>query len=431
MENREFRVMRVGLKAALSDANVDERSPNNQRQLAISVEAIASTDLSGSRSVPLNLCLILDHSGSMGGRPLKTVKQAAQQLVDRLNPDNRLSVVVFDQRAKVIVPNGAISDPRSIKRQIDKLHADGGTAINEGLRLGIEELGKGKKDTVSQAFLLTDGENEHGSNDKCLKFAKLATEYNLTLNTLGFGAHWNQDILEAIADAGGGTMAYIERPEQAVDEFGRLFDRIQSVGLTNAYLRLSLMPKVRLAELKPIAQVSPDAIELPVKSEGDLFLVRLGDLMTGDPRVVLANLYISQLPLGSQTIAQVQIQYDDPAVGQEGLRLRCAHATRSETLRVEANVVSAYKPSINPEVQPHLLALAKYRQTKLAETRLQQGDRSGAATLLQTAAKTALQMGDKGAATVLQENATRLQSGEELSDEDKKKTRIVSKTILQ
>jgi len=415
--------MRVGLKAALSDANVDERSPNNQRQLAISVEAIASTDLSGSRSVPLNLCLILDHSGSMGGRPLKTVKQAAQQLVDRLNPGDRLSVVVFDQRAKVIVPNGVIDDPRSIKRQIDKLRADGGTAIDEGLRLGIEELGKGKKDTVSQAFLLTDGENEHGSNDKCLKFAKLATEYNLTLNTLGFGAHWNQDILEAIADAGGGTMAYIERPEQAVDEFGRLFNRIQSVGLTNAYLRLSLMPKVRLAELKPIAQVSPDAIELPVQPEGDLFLVRLGDLMTGDPRVVLANLYVGQLPLGSQTIAQVQIQYDDPAVGQEGLR--------SENLRIEANVVSAYKPAINPEVQPHVLALAKYRQTKLAETRLQQGDRSGAATLLQTAARTALQMGDKGAATVLQENATRLQSGEELSDEDKKKTRIVSKTILQ
>lgn len=415
--------MRVGLKAALSDANIDERSPSNQRQLAISVDAIASTDLSGSRSVPLNLCLILDHSGSMGGRPLKTVKQAAQQLVDRLNPGDRLSVVVFDHRAKVIVPNGEISDPRSVKRQIDKLRADGGTAIDEGLRLGIEELGKGKKDTVSQAFLLTDGENEHGSNDKCLKFAKLATEYNLTLNTLGFGAHWNQDILEAIADAGGGTMAYIERPEQAVNEFGRLFDRIQSVGLTNAYLRLSLMPKVRLAELKPIAQVSPDAIELPVQPEGDAFVVRLGDLMTGDPRVVLANIYISGLPLGSQTIAQVQIQYDDPAFGREGLR--------SETLRVEANVVSAYQPAINPEVQPHVLALAKYRQTKLAETRLQQGDRSGAATLLQTAAKTALQMGDKGAATVLQENATRLQSGEELSDEDKKKTRIVSKTILQ
>jgi Ca-activated chloride channel homolog len=82
-------------------------------------------------------------------------------------------------------------------------------------------------------------------------------------------------------------------------------------------------------------------------------------------------------------------------------------------------------------VQQYALALAKYRQTQLAEQKLQQGDRVGAATMLQTAAKTALQMGDVGGATVLQSSATQLQSGQDLSEGDKKKTRIVSKTILQ
>jgi len=38
--------------------------------------------------------------------------------------------------------------------------------------LGIEELAKAKKETISQAFLLTDGENEHGDNNRCLKFAE-------------------------------------------------------------------------------------------------------------------------------------------------------------------------------------------------------------------------------------------------------------------
>ena len=90
-----------------------------------------------------------------------------------------------------------------------------------------------------------------------------------------------------------------------------------------------------------------------------------------------------------------------------------------------------YQPDIDPQVQQYILALAKYRQTQLAEAKLQQGDRAGAATMLQTAAKTALQMGDKSAATVLQTSATRLQSGEELSEAERKKTRIVSKTILQ
>ena len=413
--------MRVSLQASLSDANIDTAQVNTQRQMAVSVGAIASESV--ERSVPLNLCLILDRSGSMGGRPLKTVKQAAQKLVDRLNPGDRLSIVAFDHVAKVVVPNCIIEDRGPIKRQIDKLRADGGTSIDEGLRLGIEELAKGKKETISQAFLLTDGENEHGSNERCLKFAALATEYNLTLNALGFGDHWNQNVLEGIADAGGGTMSYIEQPEGAVEAFGRLFNRIQSVGLTNAYLRLSLMPKVRLAELKPIAQVSPDTIELPVQTEGDWLMVRLGDLMRDTSRVVLVNLYIGQLPLGRQAIANLQVHYDDPAVGQQELL--------SETIDVEANAMSDYQSAIDSDVQKYILALGKYRQTQLAETKLQQGDRAGAATLLQTAAKTALQLGDRGAATVLQENATRLQSGEELSDADKKKTRIVSKTILR
>jgi Ca-activated chloride channel family protein len=411
--------MKVSLLPVLNDPNLDAAAPSTQRQLAISVSAMAREIDS---SVPLNLCLILDHSGSMGGRPLETVKQAAGRLLDRLKPGDRFCAVAFDHKAKVLVPNQIVEDPASIKRQIEQLRPAGGTAIDEGIKLGIEELGKGKKETISQAFLLTDGENEHGDDSRCLKLAKLAAEYNMTLNSLGFGDNWNQDILEKIADAGGGALAHIQRPEDAVDEFGRLFTRVQGVGLTNAYLLFSLMPKVRLAELKPIAQVAPDTIELPVQQQGDRFMVRLGDLMKDVERVVLANVYIGQLPEGTQAIGQLQIRYDDPSVGQSLL---------SDPVAVSANVLKVYQPALNPMVQQHILALAKYRQTQLAETRLQQGDRAGAATMLQTAAKTALQMGDKSAATVLQTSATRLQSGEQLSEADRKKTRIASKTILK
>ncbi|MEG4804148.1 VWA domain-containing protein [Microcoleus sp. ARI1-B5] len=411
--------MKVSLLPVLNDPNLDAAAPSTQRQLAVSVSATAS---SIDSSVPLNLCLILDHSGSMGGRPLETVKQAAGRLLDRLKPGDRFCAVAFDHKAKVLVPNQVVGDPASIKRQIEQLRPAGGTAIDEGIKLGIEELGKGKKEAISQAFLLTDGENEHGDDSRCLKLAKLAAEYNMTLNSLGFGDNWNQDILEKIADAGGGALAHIQRPEDAVDEFGKLFTRIQGVGLTNAYLLFSLMPKVRLAELKPIAQVAPDTIELPVQQEGDRFMVRLGDLMKDVERVVLANIYIGQLPEGTQAIGQLQIRYDDPTVGSSLL---------SDPVAVSANVLKVYQPALNPTVQQHILALAKYRQTQLAETRLQQGDRAGAATMLQTAAKTALQMGDKSAATVLQTSATRLQSGEQLSEADRKKTRIASKTVLK
>ncbi len=425
--------MKVKLLSALNDSNVDVAQTNSQRQLAMTILAIAGEF---DRNLPLNLCLILDKSGSMHGQPIKTVIQAVERLIDRLKVGDRISVVAFSGSAEVIIPNQIIEDPESIKSQIkSKLSASGGTIIAEGLELGITEMMKGTRGAVSQAFLLTDGHGESGlriwkwdigadDNKRCLQLAQKAAKLNLTINTFGFGNTWNQDLLEKIADVGGGTLAHIERPEQAVDQFSRLFGRIQSIGLTNAYLLLSLVPNVRLAEFKPIAQVAPDTIELPMELEADgSFAVRLGDLMQDVERVVLANIYLGQLAEGEQAIANVQIRYDDPLVNEQGLL--------SPLVPVYADVVREYQPALNPQVQQSILALAKYRQTQLAEAKLQQGDRAGAATMLQTAAKTALQIGDKGAATVLQTSATRLQAGEELSDADLKKTRIVSKTVLQ
>ncbi|MBT9312991.1 vWA domain-containing protein [Leptothoe kymatousa] len=409
--------MKANVQWSISDRNLDTAQTNSQRHLSISVQATTT----GERP-PLNLCLVLDQSGSMGGHPIKTVRAAAKQIIDSLAPDDRISIISFDHEARVVVPNQSVTATDTIKQAIDGIRAGGGTSIDAGLKLGIEEVAKGKKGTVSQLFLLTDGENEHGSNDRCLKLAKLAVSYSFTVSTLGFGNHWNQDVLEQLADAGNGSLAYIQHPEAAIQEFSRLFSRVQSVSLTNAYLILTLQPQVRLAELKPMAQVLPETIELDVRREGEQAIVRLGDLMTNTPRIILANLYVAQLPVGTHTIAHAQVQYDDPALGS---------SLSTDAAIIEVTAQTSYQAQPDPQVQQHILTLAKYRQTQIAETKLQAGDRTGAITMLQTATQTAIQMGDKNAATVLQENVTQLQTGKELSEQAKKKTRIASKTILQ
>lgn len=413
-------IMRVGLQFALSDACVDATQPTSQRQLAVSIAAIADAV---REIAPLNLSLILDHSGSMSGRAIATVQEAAQRIVDGLSLGDRLSIIGFNHKAKVLLPSQELENPASVKLQIHQIKASGGTAIDEGMRLGIEELAKAKQGHISQAFLLTDGENEHGDDDRCLKLAKLATDYNLTLNTLGFGDAWNQNLLEQIADTGGGSMTYIQQPEAAIAAFTRLFHRIQSVGLTNAHLVFSLAEGVRLAATKPIAQVAPDTIELAVERDGKQFSVRLGDLMTDAARVVLLNLYLEQMPVGQHAIASLHVRYDDPATRSD--------RQVSDPITVAVDYVTDFHPLPDPQVQQYILALAKYRQTQIAETRIQQGDLGGAVTMLQTAAQTALQMGDDEAATVLQNTATVLQSGEALTERDRKRTRIVSKTTLQ
>jgi Ca-activated chloride channel homolog len=223
--------MQVNLKATLSDPCLDINQSSNQRQLAVSIAALA--DVVGGSQLPLNLGLIIDCSGSMKGFPLEMVKQAAQQLIYQLRPHDRLSVVSFDHQAKTVIPNQLVgADPSVLASKIDQLQAGGGTSIDEGIKLGIKELSATPSEGTAHAFILTDGENEHGDNDLCIKFASDSNENKITLHTLGFGEHWNQNILEKIADIAGGTLAYIEKPENAIAEFARIFNRIQSVGLS-------------------------------------------------------------------------------------------------------------------------------------------------------------------------------------------------------
>ena len=116
----------------------------------------------------------------MKGTPLTTVQQAAKALIKGLKPEDRLSIIAFDHEAKVIVPCQQVTDPTDIFAQIDQLQAAGGTAIDAGIQLGITQLIEGKQHRVSHAFILTDGENEHGDNQRCLKLAGFATESNIT-----------------------------------------------------------------------------------------------------------------------------------------------------------------------------------------------------------------------------------------------------------
>ncbi len=413
--------MKVDLQSILSDSHLDANQKTHQRQLLISISAITEIQ---DRNLPLNLCLIIDCSGSMTGQPIKIVKEAAISIIEKLHNSDRISVICFNHQAKVLIYNQNLEKINQIKSQIQKLEPDGGTSIDDGMKLGITEAIKGKDHAISQVFLLTDGENEHGNNDRCLKLAKLAVDHKITINTLGFGNHWNQEILEEIADYGSGTLSYIERPSQAIHEFQNLFTRVKSVGLINAYLIIELQPNVNLAQFKPIAQIEPEIIELKFKKQSPRkYLIRLGDLMTNhNSRSILVNFYCHNLPLGYHEIANIQVCYDDPASNKVEFY--------SEKLPVIVEIQKNYQPELNPKVQKSILALAKYRQTKIAKAKLEKGDHLGAVTMLQTAANTAIQLGDTSAATVLQISATHIQSGKNLSEAEQKKTMMVSKTIL-
>ncbi|MHC5824871.1 MAG: VWA domain-containing protein, partial [Nostoc sp.] len=61
-------------------------------------------DIAESPRRHLNLSLVIDRSGSMAGAPLHHALKAAESVVDQLEPDDILSVVVYDDEVDSVVP---------------------------------------------------------------------------------------------------------------------------------------------------------------------------------------------------------------------------------------------------------------------------------------------------------------------------------------
>ena len=58
----------------------------------------------GIRRAPLNLALVLDKSGSMGGEKIEDAKKTAIEVVRKLNSSDIFSLTVFDTEPRVLIP---------------------------------------------------------------------------------------------------------------------------------------------------------------------------------------------------------------------------------------------------------------------------------------------------------------------------------------
>src|SRR6056297_1615193 len=107
---------------------------------------------------PVNVALVLDHSGSMSGKKLRRAKEAAAAAIDRLRDDDIVSVVMYDSNVTVLVPATKATDRQSIKAAIDSVTAGSSTALFAGVSKGGAEVRKFlDKDQVNRVILLSDG----------------------------------------------------------------------------------------------------------------------------------------------------------------------------------------------------------------------------------------------------------------------------------
>lgn len=83
---------------------------------------------------PVNLALVLDRSGSMHGEKLDLVREGAIRAVRSLGENDRLSVVIYNERVVVLVPSRLADDVAKDHAEtvLRRVSARGGTRTCAG-----------------------------------------------------------------------------------------------------------------------------------------------------------------------------------------------------------------------------------------------------------------------------------------------------------
>jgi Ca-activated chloride channel family protein len=201
----------------------------------------------------LNLALVIDCSGSMGSeQKLEFARAAALRLVDRLHADDVLSLIAFDDQARLLVPAEKVRDKARIKAQIAALTPGSGTNIYEGLRLGHQEARKhATPEAVNRVVLLSDGEVTAGVSDQRQFQQLVAADFDRDIQTtaVGMGVEFNEELMLAIAQNGKGNYHFLRDAADTERVFARELDELTHVVAKAVRLRIRLADGVGLVRV--------------------------------------------------------------------------------------------------------------------------------------------------------------------------------------
>jgi Ca-activated chloride channel homolog len=201
----------------------------------------------------MNLVLVIDRSGSMSSEnKLEQVKNSAVEILNNLNPSDRLAIVTYDDSINTLLPSTSVEDKAYIRELIYGLSPGGSTNLCGGMTAGFAEAQHNfRNDSVNRIVLLSDGLANVGIVDpsQIANEAKRIRENKISVSTMGVGLDYNENLMASIADYSGGNYYYINRETSMASVFQKELNLMQNLIGTNAKATFELNRGVEVVDI--------------------------------------------------------------------------------------------------------------------------------------------------------------------------------------
>lgn len=371
--------------------------------------------------LPLNLCLVLDRSSSMRGERLMQVKEAAARIVDQLGPDDYFSLVVFNDRADVVIPAQRAIKKSDLKAAIAQIEAAGGTEMAQGMALALQEvqrpfLTRG----ISRLILLTDGRT-YGDESRCVEIARRGQSRGIGLTALGIGTEWNEDLLETMTASENSRAQYIATAQDVVKVFADEVKRLHAIFAQQVHLTLETRPG---ALIRSLDQVRPFIAPITIVEEEERrWAANLGDWPDTGVQGFLIEVVVPVLPVGDHPVLKLTLRYHLPAANLRD-------QVREELIRIGMRPAAEVTHCVDATVRHWLERLVAYRLQASAWKHAAEGRLTEASERLHMAGTRMLNVGDTALAHTLQQEATRILRSGAASEEGRKRIRFGTRGLI-